>query len=253
MIGALDLFPGLANVNQLPAPHLPETPWDALGKLQRERVIIDERTFLIDRPKESDQLLDHPVIRTAFAADEYMPYWADLWPASRMLARAILREDWPAGLMALELGCGLGLPGIAALAKGLRVVFNDCDQTALRFAAMNAKLNGFTNFELLPLDWRFPPKDIHFSLILGSDLVYERRHVDPLVVLIATVLADDGLCLLTDQDRPPAEYLRHALTANGLCFTSEMMRAGEPGGHRYKGTLYRIRHAARGHQSTASE
>lgn len=221
-------------------PHLPETPWEALGELRRETVIIEGRAFLIDRPKESDRLLDHPVIRTAFAADEYMPYWADLWPASRMLARAILRAEWPAGTTSLEIGCGLGLPGIAALAKGMRVVFSDCDLTALRFAGMNAKLNGFTNFELLPIDWRHPPENASFSLILGSDLVYERRHVDPLVSLISKVLAPEGLCLLTDQDRPPSAYLREVLAASGLTFTTEMMRAGEPGGHRYKGTLYRI-------------
>jgi predicted nicotinamide N-methyase len=227
----------MTTINQ---PHLPETPWEALGELQRETVIVDERTFLIDRPKESDRLLDHPAIRSAFSADEYMPYWAELWPASRMLARAILRTEWPAGHTALEIGCGLGLPGVAALAKGLRVVFSDCDLTAMRFAGMNAKLNGFTNFELSAIDWRFPPENQAYALILGSDLVYERRHVDPLVNLIAKLLAPDGLCLLTDQDRPPSEYLREVLAASGLRFTTEMMRAGEPGGHRYKGTLYRI-------------
>jgi len=122
------------------------------------------------------------------------------------------------------------------------VIFSDCDLTAMRFAAANAKLNGFTDFELRPIDWRFPPTDFKVSLILASDLVYERRHVDPLVGLIATVLAADGLCLLTDQDRPPAPYLREVLAGSGLTFTTQLMRAGEPGGNRYKGTLYRIRH-----------
>src|SRR5262249_49359905 len=223
-------------------PHFPETPIESLGASIRETVIIDDRTFLIDRPSESDQLLDDPAIRSAFAVDDYMPYWADLWPASRMLARAVLREPWTDGLTALEIGCGVGLPGIAALARGLKVVFSDCDLTALRFAGENAKLNGFTNYELRPIDWRFPPTDFKATVILASDLVYERRHVDPMVGLIATVLAADGFCLLTDQDRPHAPYLREALTASGLTFTSQMMRAGEPGGSRYKGTLYRIRH-----------
>ena len=39
-------------------------------------------------------LLDHPAVVSAFAADEYLPCWADLWPAARMLAKAILREPW---------------------------------------------------------------------------------------------------------------------------------------------------------------
>lgn len=227
------------------APHLPETPVDALGEMVREKVLIEDRTFLIDRPKESDNLLDHPMMKSAFAADEYLPYWADLWPASRMLAKAIVRGEWPMGTVALEIGCGLGLPGIAALSKGLHVVFSDCDRTALRFAEANAKLNGFSDFELLPMDWRSPPGDRKFPLILASDLCYERRHVDPVTALVAQLLEPNGLCLMTDQDRPPSTYLREALSANGLQFTAEMMRAGEPGGNRYKGTLYRIRRNVR--------
>src|SRR5262245_21534128 len=109
---------------------LPETPLDALGPNIREKVLIDDQTFLIERPSESDRLLDHPFVTAAFARDEYLPYWADLWPASRMLAKAIFRETWAPGLEALELGCGLGLPGIAALSKGLHVTFSDYDATA---------------------------------------------------------------------------------------------------------------------------
>jgi predicted nicotinamide N-methyase len=222
-------------------PHLPETPDDALGDLVRETVIIDGKKFLIERPSASDLLLEHPAIVTAFAADEYMPYWADLWPVSRMLSRAILREDWSAGTTALEIGCGLGLPGIVALSKGIHVVFSDCDQTAVRFAASNARLNGFRDFECLPMDWRTPPEDRKFPLILASDLCYERRHVEPVVALIAKLLTPDGICLLTDQDRPPAPCLRETIVASGLVYKAEPMRAGEPGGQRYKGTLYRIR------------
>jgi len=226
------------------SPHLPETPLDALGPPIREQVIIEDRTFVITRPDESDQLLDNPAVRSAFAADEFLPYWADLWPAARMLAKAILREPWPAGAPlphALEIGCGLGLPGIAALARGLRVTFSDYDATALRFAADNARANGFDNFDLLQMDWRFPPRDRQFALILGSDLIYEMRNIEPLVHLIKTMLAPDGECLLTDQDRVPSHVLRDTLAAEGLPFTTQLMRAGEPGGRRVKGTLYRIR------------
>src|SRR5947209_8383668 len=91
-------------------PSLPETPWEALGPVVREQVFIEGHTFIITRPDDSERLLDHPVVRSAFAADEYLPYWADLWPVSRMLAKAIVREPWQPGLEALEVGCGLGLP-----------------------------------------------------------------------------------------------------------------------------------------------
>src|SRR5207302_2858191 len=186
---------------RLPPP--PEAVLASLGPLVREEVIVEGRTFVIVRPGQSDRLLDHPAVLSAFAADEYMPYWADLWPAARMLAKAVLREAWPPGLEALEIGCGLGLPGIAALAAGLRVTFSDYDATALHFAADNAALNGFDAFQLLQLDWRSPPADLKVPVVLGSDLIYELRNVAPLVGLIKQVLRPGGVCLLTDQDRVP--------------------------------------------------
>jgi predicted nicotinamide N-methyase len=219
---------------------VPETPAEALGPIVQEQVLIEGWTFLISRPDESDHLLDHPVVRSAFAADEYLPYWADLWPAARMLAKAIVREPWPGGQEALEVGCGLGLPGIAALAMGLRIIFSDYDATALRFAARNARDNGFEDFRVLPLDWRYPPAGLRVPVVLASDLLYELRHVEPLVALVKQVLEPGGMCLLTDQDRVPSYALRETLTAEGLTFTTQAMRAGEPGGRRVKGTLYRI-------------
>jgi predicted nicotinamide N-methyase len=222
---------------------LPETPADALGPVVREKVFVEDQTFVLARPSDSDKLLDHPAIRSAFAADEYMPYWVDLWPAARMLAKVIARETWGDGarqLEALEIGCGLGLPGIVALSRGLRVTFSDYDATALRFAADNARANGFTDFRTLQLDWRYPPADLRVPVVLGSDLVYEIRNVAPLVGLIKHVLLPGGVCLLTDQDRIPANVLRETLAAEGLTFTTQVVRAGEPGGRRLKGTLYRI-------------
>jgi predicted nicotinamide N-methyase len=223
-------------------PPLPETPLDAIRELVHENVSIEGRTFKIARPADSDRLVDHPAIRAAFAADEYMPYWTDLWPAARMLAKAILREDRLPGLNALEIGCGLGLPGIVAMSRGLQVTFSDYDATALKFAADNAHANGFENFKLLQLDWRRPPAGLCVPVVLGSDLVYETRDVEPLVKLIRLVLDPGGVCLLADQDRIPSQLLHDSLTAEGLAFTVKVMHAGEPGGRRQRGNLYRITH-----------
>jgi len=228
-------------------PPMPETPPEAVVETVRDHVLIDDREFLIDRPAASDKLLDHPAVRAAFAADEYMPYWADLWPAARMLAKSILKLSWPAGpngqpLTALEIGCGLGLPGVAALSRGLRIIFSDYDATALRFAADNARINGFDDFELLQMDWRRPPEKLQVPVILGSDLIYEHRMAEPQAALIKQVLAPDGYCLMAAQDRPATPALCQALQAIGMTYTSEPVRAGVPGGERYKGNLYRIVH-----------
>jgi predicted nicotinamide N-methyase len=228
------------NRESFPAPPL-EAVRDQLGPLVREPVHVEGHTFILQRPSESDRLLSHPAVHRASKSDDYMPYWADLWPAARMLAKYIRRRDWPEGQLALEVGCGLGLVGIVGLSVGLDVIFSDYDASALHFAAENARLNGFHDFRTMQIDWRCPPEDLRVPIIFAADLIYEVRNIAPLVNFIKTVLLPDGVCYLTDQDRLPAPVLRQTLENEGLPYTTELVRAGEPGGRRLKGTLYRVR------------
>jgi len=223
-------------------PRIHATPTDAVSDTVRETVIVEGRKFLIDRPAGLDKVFDHPAVRSAYAADEYIPYWTDLWASARMLAKVILRERWAGRPEVLEVGCGLGLGGLAALARGLRVTFSDCDETAVGFAAANARLNGFTDFATLPLDLRSPPAGVTFPVVIGSDLMYEQRMVEPLAQFLKAVLAPGGVGLITDPDRLSARSFRWAARQAGLRTESSFVRAGEPGGERVKGTLYRVTH-----------
>jgi predicted nicotinamide N-methyase len=208
-----------------------------LGPLVEEPVVVEGHTFRIYRPDEAKS----PVAR---GGQQYQAFWAELWPAARMLAKAVVQEPWPPGAEAVEIGCGLGLPGIAALARGLRVLFSDYDVTALSFAAANARLNGFEDFGVRRLDWNDPPADWRVPVLLASDLIYELVNVAPLVQLLKQMLLPGGVCLMTDQDRVPSFLLRETLEGSGLAFTTRTMRAGQPGGRRFRGSLYRITHAA---------
>ncbi len=227
-------------------PRYHATPLETVAETVREAVFIDDYTFRIERPIDSDRLFDHPWVRSAYASDEYTPYWPTLWPSARMLAKVVVREPWetyPQPVRVLEVGCGLGLAGIACLSRGLDVTFSDVDETALTFAAKNARHNEYTTgFRTMLLDFRCPPSDVKYPVVLGSDLMYEERMVTPLVELLAAVLAPGGVCLITDPDRQAARVFKWKLQEAGYDVTPEFIRAGEPGGERTKGTLYRIRH-----------
>ncbi len=227
-------------------PRFHATPPEAVTETLCEKVFIDDHIFHIERPVDSDKLFDHPWVRSAYAADKYVPYWATLWPSARMLAKVVVREPWgkyPQPVRVLEVGCGLGLAGIACLARGLEVTFSDVDETALAFAATNARHNGFTaGFHTRLLDFRSPPDNVKYPVVIGSDLMYEERLVNPLVGLLQAVLAPGGVCLIADPDRRAARVFKWKLQEAGYDVTTEFVRAGEPGGDRTKGTLYRIRH-----------
>ena len=238
------------------------TPLSALGPLIQEKVVLQvpappspqeaapgnpalvEHVFHMWRPAEPDRLLEHPATVAAFGQDEYMPYWCDLWPVSRMLSKAILSENWKPGTPALELGCGLGMAGVAALARGLQVTFADYDATALRFAAANALAHGYTQWELLPMDWSQPPAR-KFPILFGADLLYEMRSVAPVVRLLQHMLLPEGIAWITDQDRTPMTLWRKTLRDQGFRFDTTILHAGQPAGpgqsaRRVRGTLYRI-------------
>ena len=220
-------------------PFFHTTPADAVGELIHKPVTVGNTTFKITYPGDADRLLDHPSTHRAFNTDDYMPYWAELWPSAQMLGEALLQQSWPAGLTALEIGCGVGLPGVVALSLGMQVIFSDYDATAVEFAAQNARDNGFSNFETLPLDWRVPP-DLQVPLILAADVIYEERNIPPLVAFIQAVLAADGTCLVSDPDRSTRGGFCYALRQAKLKFTQQPMLADGPEDRQVKGTVYRI-------------
>src|SRR5207302_2044416 len=193
----------------------PEAILKQLGPTVHEKVIVEDRTFLIGRPSESDRLLDHPAVHSACDRDEYMPYWADLWPAARMLAKVILHEAWTPGTEALEVGCGLGLPGIVALSRGLKVTFSDYDACALRFAADNARLNGYEDFRLMQLDWRNPPADLRTPVIPGRPkaTAWEGRPTFSLAAVLRT--AAKVCALFSGGFSMPADFSRRQFLQSG--------------------------------------
>ena len=112
----------------------------------------------------------------AFATDEFLPYWAELWPAARALAGALPPV---AGLRVAELGAGLGLPSLVAAAAGARVTATDWADDAVALLAENAARNGL-QLEVEVRDWR-EPWTRRFDLVLAADVLYERRNVEPLL------------------------------------------------------------------------
>jgi predicted nicotinamide N-methyase len=231
-----------------PIPRLHATPPEAIAEYVRETAYVGDYRFLLERPAGVDELWEHPAVRAAYAADEYIPYWSELWPAARMLAKAIAKEDWTAlettfgkPLKALELGCGLGLSGITALARGLHVTFSDIDETAAMLAGRNAQLNGFDSFRTMAIDIRSVPPGMAYPVILVADVLYEPRLIEPMVRFIKAVLKPEGLCLVADADRISARPFRWTAEQAGLIVDVQPVRAGEPGGERTKGKIYRIR------------
>jgi predicted nicotinamide N-methyase len=155
--------------------------------LREETVRVGEVELLLLRPEAPEELLDE----TAFAEDEFLPYWAELWPAARALAAVL-----PArlgGVRVVELGCGLGVPSLVAAARGADVTAVDWAPPAVELLRRNAARNGL-ELRAEVRDWRDAWEE-QFDLALAADVLYERRNVEPIAALLPR-LAPEALLAL---------------------------------------------------------
>lgn len=176
-----------------------------------------------------------------------MPYWAQLWPASVLLAEHILKGPAGEGRAAIELGCGIGLVSVAAAVAGWSVTASDHDEDALAFAALNAERNGVRLGGVALVDFVDQPADRHFDRIFASDVLYERRLAAPLVRWLASGLSRDGVALVSDPMRSAADGFEATLIRHGLRATVRRVAATMPSGLAARG---RIWHVERGPETT---
>jgi predicted nicotinamide N-methyase len=160
------------------------------------------RELVILRPRDTESLLDEQ----AFAAqDEFIAYWADLWPSAQLLARVISGRSLR-GRRVLELGCGLGLPSLAVAAGGGRALATDWAPDAIEAVRANAVRNELT-VEAVVADWREPAALVArgpWDLVVAADVLYERRNAAPLHALLDALATETWLA---DPGRAPAEQL----------------------------------------------
>ncbi|MHB8866381.1 MAG: class I SAM-dependent methyltransferase [Pirellulaceae bacterium] len=156
-------------------------------------------------PADPESVLDaHVAAVTASGSpdeDEFPdPYWATIWSAATPTAEAVMGADWPPQATVLELGCGVGLVGLAALVRGWHVTFSDNSPHAVRLALENARQNGFPHAGGMLLDWHRPPT-ASYDVMLASDVLYQRANHACLLQTIDQLMAPQGICWIGDPGR----------------------------------------------------
>ena len=98
----------------------------------------------------------------------------------------------------------MGLSGTVAAAVGYRVLFADLEPPALLFARLNS-LPWSQRVRTRRVDWRTDRLGERFDLILGADILYERKQWDHLEPFWRAHLADGGAVLLGEPGRRTGE------------------------------------------------
>jgi predicted nicotinamide N-methyase len=177
--------------------------------LERVEQVVEVagRRLSILKPPDPEALLDEE----AFDREEFLPYWAELWPSALALAEAVAARGI-AGARVVELGCGLAIPSIVAALAGAEVIAADWSPDAVEFAAENARRNG-ASLETLHCSWAAPEPLLArapFDLVLAADVLYERRDVALLLDLLPRLAPE---ALVAEPGRPPAREFFAAVEA----------------------------------------
>lgn len=169
----------------------PPVPREAarLPPLRSRRVALGGRVFDLLCPISPMALIDAALEATV---ELRPPYWADIWPAEVALGRILIASPLECRRV-LELGAGIGLAGLAAAAAGARVVVTDREPAALALAKRNAARNRL-DIDVRCLDWNAADARERaggeFDLIVAGDVLYDEDHLEPLLALLAALLAD---------------------------------------------------------------
>jgi ETFB lysine methyltransferase len=112
------------------------------------------------------------------------PLFGIVWPSSLILATHMLDYDI-AGKRVLEVGCGIGLASLVLNQREANITATDYHPEAEAFLNYNRQLNHGPHIDFKRTGWADPVTDLGlFDLVIGSDVLYEREHVDLLATFI---------------------------------------------------------------------
>ncbi|GAA4450259.1 SAM-dependent methyltransferase [Novipirellula rosea] len=158
------------------------------------------------------------------------PFWATTWRAAAGLDRFLDQVDVK-DVPVLELGCGTGHAGIAAMLRGGKVTLTDGVEDPLLLVRMSVwQLRDQCTVERL----RFgidTIDDQSFPIILGSDVTYLRQLWPELDVCMRQHLAKGGQVLLSDPYRFIANEFREWIQKRGWHYTEHKVELADDPKH----------------------
>jgi len=144
------------------------------------------------------------------------PYWALVWTGARAIAAVLTSMELPGECKVLDLGCGLGLSGLAAAKRGARVTFGDYLEEPLAFVRATLEQLAIESSDVRCIDFTGDESHGPFDLILAADIVYDPAHYAPLALYLDRSLAADGTILLTESLRADASVFLEGLLEHGF-------------------------------------
>ncbi len=198
-------------------------------KIEHTTIELNGEPYPWTRVCDPDQLLEESLKRSDRSPAELDPFWAAHWRASIGLEHYL--DKLPiAGRRVLDLGCGAGRVGIGAAIRGAEVVMTDAVGPAMLMARFNARFVR-DRVTVRRLEWKeecLPGSK--FSIILGSDIVYDPALHPILEPCLRRHLAPGGAVYLSEPQRHTGDRFQKWIRAAGWKLKEDFVEIGD--GHR---------------------
>ena len=124
------------------------------------------------------------------------PFWIRLWEAAIVLSEFVAGLPCDKDTTLMELGAGLGAPGLTAAAAGFQVTLTDYEDLILDFERINAAASNLQNVQFAMLDWLHPPEMPQYDIIIGAEILFREEFFQPLLGVLRKALKPSGVVYL---------------------------------------------------------
>lgn len=183
---------------------LPERERDIYNKIKKQykltfdKLKVEEDVIRLLKVADLEEFLGG---KDPFANVSEFPFWIRLWDAAMILAYVLHSLPEPNGKRLLELGAGLGAPGLAAAAVGFDVTISDYEEIILDFQQVSAAASGLHEVQFTLLDWLNPPELEPFDVLAGAEILFREEFFQPLLTVFNRYLKPDGVIFLAHDAR----------------------------------------------------
>ena len=132
-------------------------------------------------------------------------YWDRIWPSSMAFSEYLIHQFFPSkliGTKVLEIGCGVGIPGVVAAQLGAFTMFSDMVPVTLEAVKETCQLNHISHFDTCILDWseKIELKE-RYDVVLGCEVFYDEVILADISHVLEQVLAPGGKAIFCDPNR----------------------------------------------------
>ncbi len=167
-------------------------------KLTFDKLKVKDHTIRLLKVADIEEFLDG---KDPFADVSEFPFWVKLWESAMILSYALASLPNPKGQTLLEIGAGLGAPGITAAACGFDVTLTDYEDIIMDFQKVSVAASGLTNVQCAHLDWLDPPEMEPFDVLTAAEVLFREEFFEPLLDVFRRYLKPGGTIYLAHDAR----------------------------------------------------